>query len=448
MARTKTPSVGGKQKYVKKLKSERGNRKGWMDGLRAKIFLPLVPKFADTVDTGWQAADEYMKGLQNLYHFHFPYPMKDTEEPSELKDYDPLKVVPDDDSALSDDENKHGLAAMAYTYEILMARLAGATKAPKQPHASHIFRRENKDTGHNVDKAIAEKWATVADKKSKLPKVTFRNEVARDMLKALPKEEQKKYEKMAKEEGTRKKEKYQTLLTSPPSRAPEDRAAAVANLENFLGDINRGCEERTFMRLFTLAGGPTSEANGEISTKSYSTSKNSAPIPLSFQEWLGPTELAKLLGQWAQYLETCYSAEERQCVVIPDVANVPAPAQSNNIETAGAALHGPGADVGPGESVDTGDDVVMLPMEAASALKTTTVGGKMVTAAALEKLLSMEDSDDDSSESGSDDKSDSDSSDAEFFIPQDNDEVLEQGKKKKKRKRAGATPQSAGVDVL
>ncbi|KAF9022414.1 hypothetical protein BDZ89DRAFT_1042221 [Hymenopellis radicata] len=487
MARTTAPHIGGKKKYVKKAKSERGNRKGWMEGMRAKLFVPLVPRFADTVDTGWQAADEYMKVLQNLYHFHFPYPMKDSEEPAELKEYDPLKVVPDDDSGLTDDELRMKRAHITRintvlrrwlvyharrfrkrfrkltrrdatdTYEILMARLSGVTKPPKQAHASHIFRRE---TEEQIKKAIAEKWEKVTVKKSKLPDVAFRNKVTDAMLKALPKEEQKRYETIAKAEGDRKKEEYQALLTAPPSRAPEDRAAAVGNLENFIGDINRGCEERTFMRLFTLAGGPTNESNGEISTKSYSTSKNIAPVPLSFQEWLGPTELAKLLGLWSKYLATCYTPEDRQSVIIPDAARGPlvatqpingqtvvegasgAALQPINGQTvvegaSGAALQVAVWDAGPEFNVDAS---TLMPM---GGEEVTSVGGKIVTKAVLAKLLSLEDSDGDSSESDSGDESESDASDGELYIPQDND-VIDNGKKKK-RKRAASVTEGTGA---
>ena len=104
MVRAPTTREARARKYKKKDKSERRNAKGWMEGKRQDVFLPLVPSFAEAADKGWQALEDHLKALQNMYHFHFPFPMGDADEPAELQPYDATRPPRVDDSALTDEE--------------------------------------------------------------------------------------------------------------------------------------------------------------------------------------------------------------------------------------------------------------------------------------------------------------------------------------------------------
>lgn len=104
MTRAPTTKRARQRKYNKKSKNDRLNPKGWMDGKREGVFLPLVPSFAEAADKGWQALEDRLMELQNLYHFHFPWPMKDTDEPEVLREYDPLRPERPTEVELSDEQ--------------------------------------------------------------------------------------------------------------------------------------------------------------------------------------------------------------------------------------------------------------------------------------------------------------------------------------------------------
>lgn len=80
-------------RYTKKDKAARENAIGWMDGMRSELCEPLVASYAEAVDQGWSEGEKEMSRILGLYHFHFPWPMKDTEEPAELLPYDPKPNV-------------------------------------------------------------------------------------------------------------------------------------------------------------------------------------------------------------------------------------------------------------------------------------------------------------------------------------------------------------------
>lgn len=66
-----------KKKKARISKRERCNDKGWMDGKRQQAVEPLLPAYFNAVERSWQEAAKEMKKIQGLFHFHFPWPMKD-----------------------------------------------------------------------------------------------------------------------------------------------------------------------------------------------------------------------------------------------------------------------------------------------------------------------------------------------------------------------------------
>ena len=71
------------------------NAKGWMDGLREKYMLPLVSEFADARLNVSKAEKKKMREILSKFHFWFPYPLQDHEEPEEVKAYDAHFVAPE-----------------------------------------------------------------------------------------------------------------------------------------------------------------------------------------------------------------------------------------------------------------------------------------------------------------------------------------------------------------
>ncbi|KAF9000333.1 hypothetical protein BDZ89DRAFT_1050947 [Hymenopellis radicata] len=443
--------VARKRRYVKKDKKTRRNRKGWMDGMREETMLVYVPAFAQAIDSGWQAAEVSLKHILNVYHFHFPYTLPDDEEPSVIEEYDVKKAAAaNDESKLSleevtkkrtivNEQNKSIRRWLVYwakayrkrfrkltkrnandTFEIFMARLCGITKAPKQPHAVFMFQREKKDV---VGAAVASAWAAQPNKKTEKPPVTFYDKISREMMKKLSSEDNEKYKTMAVEEGNKEKAEYKRQLTEPPSKTPEDRAAAVAKLKGFLGDIQRGCEQRTFLHIFSLVGGPMSETGGEFNTFNVMVSKSNAEVPLTFPEFWGDDKMTELVNVFKDYLVTCYSSEDKKSVIV------------GTSTTAGAAT-------------STAQGATSLPSTSAA-----TVPGEPTSEAAqimdidsaegLRSLLSIyssdeESSSDDSDSDGSDDEKGDDVDDEEEGSKKrKHEEKIQKGKAVKRHKNGG-----------
>lgn len=78
------PGVAKKSRYKKVAKCDRKSNKGWAEGVREELLRQMVPAFLLARKEGWQAEAQKLKEIQNCYHNHFPYPMKDTDEPTGL----------------------------------------------------------------------------------------------------------------------------------------------------------------------------------------------------------------------------------------------------------------------------------------------------------------------------------------------------------------------------
>lgn len=66
-----------------------------MEGLREKCMLPLVSEYADARLSGDKAEKVKMREILSKFHFWFPYPLKDHEEPTEVMPYDPHYIAPE-----------------------------------------------------------------------------------------------------------------------------------------------------------------------------------------------------------------------------------------------------------------------------------------------------------------------------------------------------------------
>ncbi|KAF9035682.1 hypothetical protein BDZ89DRAFT_1130299 [Hymenopellis radicata] len=415
MAVKKTTSTKKKKVYRKKEKSERKNLKGWMDGKREEVCAPLVPVLADALEHGWQAGEHKLLEIFNLYHFHFPPTMPLYEDPPELKEYDPTAPAPNYEKGKMPEEVaelrhiinlrndmlrrwfKYHLRALGKGVRKLMLRtpddplekilrgMAGLDKAPKQPHAAHVYLEANRaavlkaaatqwnaekakgsstgeagtsgggqtssntgedTTGVDARAADHEKQSTASRRKSNAPKgpsVTYTTTLARKMLAALPKDEQNRYAEMAKEQGNRAKEEHELAKVAPPLTDPLVVAKISDGAENLLLDVSQGVERVVLLRIFSLFGGPTHDSNGEMTAVCVTTAKNKAPVPLSFVDWLGPKKIEELRMEYKRWLGTCFTEDEKKAVLLPDGAEArarsPHPAKSGNMVELLKGLH-------------------------------------------------------------------------------------------------------------
>ncbi|KAF8999918.1 hypothetical protein BDZ89DRAFT_1147501 [Hymenopellis radicata] len=201
--------------YRKKSKEQRKNLKGWIKRKCEEIFLPLVLVYADLLSQGvWQELEQKMSEWEHLYHHHFPYPMRDHEEPDVLTPFNLHDTPVDNDEGLSDEQltakcehvngtnvrlrrwlqyraKKLKKRAMKLSknvgvdaYAELALDLAGLSKCPRQPHAVNVWARENK-------KAVNTAISTAGDKRPNKEaddtlSINFRDKVKRDLFNTMP----------------------------------------------------------------------------------------------------------------------------------------------------------------------------------------------------------------------------------------------------------------------
>ncbi|KAF8988357.1 hypothetical protein BDZ89DRAFT_1152510 [Hymenopellis radicata] len=192
----------GKRKkaiYRKKTKDQRKNLKGWMEGRREDVFLPLVLVYADLSSKGaWQQLETKLLEWERLYHHHFPWPMEDHEEPETLTPYDPLNPPLEHVNSIKlrlrrwlayrAKKLKKCAVTLAKThdsdaYAEMARQLAGLDKTPRQRHAANVWADDNR-----------------AEPDDSQP-ISFRNKVKRALFDGLSAEIQKEYKAKAIAEG-------------------------------------------------------------------------------------------------------------------------------------------------------------------------------------------------------------------------------------------------------
>jgi hypothetical protein len=123
-----------------------------------------------------------------------------------------------------------------------MAKLSGLTAPPKALQAYQRFMREAYAT--TIAPVVAEKWAAgsqarmEAGETSKEPKAAFRAEVAREVFKSLPSDQQKAYGDTAKKEAADAKAVYLKALKDPPPQDAESRQRYMTDLVRPLSIID------------------------------------------------------------------------------------------------------------------------------------------------------------------------------------------------------------------
>ncbi|KAF9018843.1 hypothetical protein BDZ89DRAFT_1139737 [Hymenopellis radicata] len=205
---------------------------------------------------------------------------------------------------------------------MFMARLLGFLRPPRQRHAVYAFMDENWDSGMNLKARADAAWNARPGHATAPQDVNFRFKIIRDMFKTLDKETQQRYQDEVKVAGDKAKAEYQATIAAGPQTDPVSRAAAVSNVKKFLFDVNKGVEERTFLRTFRIFGGPMGQYDGKIGTFNISVSQNNDAVPLTFAEWWGQEKLSAFVDDFKLYLATCYTEAQRNEVILPEVSSL------------------------------------------------------------------------------------------------------------------------------
>ncbi|KAJ7670630.1 hypothetical protein DFH06DRAFT_1124945 [Mycena polygramma] len=333
----------GKRKRERKArkrvpKEDRKNLRLWAEGARESVLTPHIQGYADALERGWRAERDYLLEVCREFHTKIDWRLQDHEEPElPLRDYNPLDTVHAEDVDLEEEKahrervlllNKRIRRWFKYRvrrlrkgfqskidplkdpWSLLVAQLAGIKAPPKARQAYQQFMHEAYD--EKIAPLVDELWKKEASEGSNIqtakdPGGPFRAKVARDVFAKLPQAERDGYAARAKQEAADAKEKYETAMKAPPSKAAEDRDKCIETVGKFLGPIMKGIFDRTGLHCCFLMGGPIPKYGGELKTvyASYGRNKTTAGGG-HFPEWANQrfnvvTDLMK------EYLTTAFS---------------------------------------------------------------------------------------------------------------------------------------------
>ncbi|PBK63851.1 hypothetical protein ARMSODRAFT_1023752 [Armillaria solidipes] len=336
----------GKRQRLKK--EQRKNMKGWAEGARAELLDKHVLGYADALERGYMAEDEFLRLVFVEYHFIIDWRLADHEDPPRpWPAFDPkIAYVPE---VLSDEDAKKKSAAREKTnerikrwlryrvrklnkkrlrlrrdhlndpYTILLAQLVGITKPPKARQAYQEWMVE--DGKNSVAMKTKERWdEAVINGATGGPRAGIRMGAARDLFAELTEAERAGWKDRAKETAEANKHEYQNALKAPPSKDPRERQLCISGLPAFAAPILKGIHERTGLNVVLLVGGPIPSEGGEIGTMNLAYGKNQEPMPVPWPKWK-EQEFKGILTHYRDFLSTVYSEGDRKAAALPSLGD-------------------------------------------------------------------------------------------------------------------------------
>ncbi|KAK7016887.1 hypothetical protein R3P38DRAFT_3202181 [Favolaschia claudopus] len=243
-----------KRTWARIEKKDRRNLRLWAEGARETILRPHLAGYVDALERGWRAERDYVREVCNEFHARVSWRLGDDEEPEEpLPEYDPLAPAEaeelDEEETTMKRERMETLNArinrwLKYrakkmrrpttrdraqdAWGVLLSKLAGIKSPPKARQGFQQYMHESYEA--EIKPVVDAKWKSrlVEDdgtslRTAKAPNAPFRAQVARELFRELPEDEQNALVLRAKEEAAEERREYAELMKGPPSRAPKDR---------------------------------------------------------------------------------------------------------------------------------------------------------------------------------------------------------------------------------
>ncbi|KAK6992993.1 hypothetical protein R3P38DRAFT_3224405 [Favolaschia claudopus] len=299
-------------------------------------------------ERGWRAERDYLAEVCLEFHARIPWRLEDSEEPElPLAEYDPVAIPVAEELDEEEVEMKRlrveTLNArigrwMKYRarrlrkptisdplrdpWALLLAKLVGITPAHKARQGYQQYMHESYAT--DIDPIVQARWKArpVTEDgttlKTKGIDANFRAEVARELFRELPTEEQEAIRQRARDEAQRDKEEYVRQMRDLPSKKPEDRQRCIDNLGQFMTNVLRGVYERTGLSSFAVFGGPMPAFGGDLRTVTVSYGVNDRSAGgCHFPQWVKPRFGRDVLDFMKEWLKTAYSQEACQEAAMP-----------------------------------------------------------------------------------------------------------------------------------
>ncbi|KAJ7614713.1 hypothetical protein DFH06DRAFT_1146232 [Mycena polygramma] len=331
------------KKSRKKIPKE--NRKSlrlWAEGARESVLAPHIETYADALDRGTnrRSEREALKSICNEFHARISWRLADHEEPDlPLPDYDPTKIVEQEELSEEDETEKRARIAVLNVrirrwlkyrvrrlrkqsqrkldptkdpWSVFLAKLSGVSVPPKARQAYQQFMHEEYE--EKVAPVVIDRWASTAPSGSSVqtakgPDGPFRAKIAREVFGALSESERQEYGRRAKDAAAQARAEFEKIMNEPPSQRPEDKQKCIESVGAFLGPVLQGIHDRTGMHSTVVLGGPVPKFGGELRSIYVSYGRNKSANPVHFPAWAGD-RFNGYLELMKEYLGTAFTAED------------------------------------------------------------------------------------------------------------------------------------------
>ncbi|KAG9226990.1 hypothetical protein CCMSSC00406_0008962 [Pleurotus cornucopiae] len=323
--------------------------RNWAQGARLEFLNEWLPRYQAAVKERRSKATELINTILNSYFRRFDWRMPVTEEPGpDDKAPSTLEPVTPEERARKgkaitnwmnyrankvDHKKKHLVSTDDKDpYAVLLSKLSGVPiKPPKRlsgwqalqkwGHEAHEadFNAQLASTGTAPGKALA-----------------LRNKFYEDTFKALLPPQQKLWIDRAAEAHKEAKEAIKQRAARIEAFSPAERQEALDRIGRFIYPILDGVSSLLGMHTSFFIGGPEPVQGGQVNVISLHTGHNLEASP---QTWADANAVAfrRVTKCFQDYLETCYTQDDKDRAAIPGTVPGAAVPRASNIDPGPAA---------------------------------------------------------------------------------------------------------------
>ncbi|KAJ8494862.1 hypothetical protein ONZ45_g13091 [Pleurotus djamor] len=313
--------------------------RNWAKGARLEYLDDNLDKFIDSLNHGRDASRAALDGIVNGYFRLFDWRLPLSIEPDPTKPPDPKEKLTQAETTrkgvivlkmrtaiynwLSYRANK---IATPYKhlknldpsdpFAILLSRLTGIGLKPPNRIAGwqELQRVKFADYKAAFDAECQQK------KIAKSHIATARNKYMKAIFDKLGDEEKKIWEERAKARHAEEVCQRNARLDRLDSLSPQERQDALRRLADFFLPIIEGASAVLGMHVSVFVGGPEPASGGALNVLSIHSGVDRAAIPRTWGE-ANPESFDEVTANFLSYLDTCYSAEDREAAALPQTFN-------------------------------------------------------------------------------------------------------------------------------